>query len=615
MREANVAVPKENPLNVDKSYRRHGELNRFLTKQYEKAILTPSAQRFQGARRKAYAAGVAWKIAKQSGKFDDYPTFNKGRQKKTGESVMKKREHYKSGPKKGQFKPKRSSGRESSEEAKKKKTKARENPAKKPAAKKTTKKPAKKPTAAKKPAASKKPKAAKKPAKKKPGKTKTVSVAGVSKGQLKTLNLKIDQLHHQIKSAAIKKKPKKKKPVEKTGAAKPTAKKKPGKKPTAKKPTKKPAAKKTTKAAKKPKTTKTVYIDPETGKRLTKKDLAVLKQLHGGSWQQMRLPGVAAENPVYGAMENPFTPGQYAFAAVAVAAGYGINEIIGRYFQTSAKDDPNAAKNLPNNVATDAKPGWKSLVAQFAAAVVVGAASMVPQVAKYPLVRASLQGMSLGMMARPVGQLLVHYVFVPLFKKKDLGTRLFSAEIAADTQYDALNASTTTTPPSTGQYGPPRSFGFGAPRHGRSAAAGGSHYGKPNVRDVGPKAAGLGVTADGKEGDGRRGQGTALDGTLQDCDPCAATPTDVITRIGGNAQHEIDHSGSDYEPGIDQATGAAIGDAATGGAPTGIDQATGAAIGDAATGGAPTGQGAPPSGRTAKIFDFTPYPESTGTDD
>lgn len=84
---------------VREDYKRRAELKRALDRYEREALEEKSAKRYSAARRKKYAAGVAWKRAHESGRFDDYFGTKKGH-------TMRKARHYKSGPKKGQFMPK-----------------------------------------------------------------------------------------------------------------------------------------------------------------------------------------------------------------------------------------------------------------------------------------------------------------------------------------------------------------------------------------------------------------------------------------------------------------------------------------------------------------------------
>jgi hypothetical protein len=76
----NAAVsPRKNPLNVRSTYRRRKALQSDLTRYYENCIVSASAKRFSGQRRKNYCAATAWKRVKATGRYPDYPGFTEER--------------------------------------------------------------------------------------------------------------------------------------------------------------------------------------------------------------------------------------------------------------------------------------------------------------------------------------------------------------------------------------------------------------------------------------------------------------------------------------------------------------------------------------------------------
>ncbi len=66
---------RRNPLSVRKGYSKRASLQRSLTSHYETCLSSSTAQRFKGQRRKRYCAGVAWKIAKRTPRYRNYPGF------------------------------------------------------------------------------------------------------------------------------------------------------------------------------------------------------------------------------------------------------------------------------------------------------------------------------------------------------------------------------------------------------------------------------------------------------------------------------------------------------------------------------------------------------------
>jgi hypothetical protein len=80
---------RKNPLPVRKDYRRKKKLSRNLTRYYDSCLST-APRKYKGQRRKRYCAGVAWKRAKKSGRFRDYPGFSRSKSKENGMKSRKK---------------------------------------------------------------------------------------------------------------------------------------------------------------------------------------------------------------------------------------------------------------------------------------------------------------------------------------------------------------------------------------------------------------------------------------------------------------------------------------------------------------------------------------------
>jgi hypothetical protein len=92
-----ASAPRQGkPPPVDTSYSRHRELQAALDRYYEDCKTSAAAKRFRGPRLKDYCARTAWTIARASGRFSDYPAFQRPAEHFVyEESTMSKKRHRK----------------------------------------------------------------------------------------------------------------------------------------------------------------------------------------------------------------------------------------------------------------------------------------------------------------------------------------------------------------------------------------------------------------------------------------------------------------------------------------------------------------------------------------
>ena len=473
-----------NPLRVRKDYPRRAQLQKDLLRHYENVIVSKSAQRFTGRRRKEYAARVAWSIVERSGRYNDY-FATKGRAMTTKKKSAKKSKVAKNRPRdpvtKQFLSARQIAARKAAKKAKRGKTMATKQAARKSSApKKHTSKPKK----------SSKKKSTPRPRGAHPAHGKEM-VPMAMHTVVYEENPKKDAKKGGKKKGAKKGGKKGGKKAAAYGHAGP---KKSPKKSSSKKPAKKKTSSKSSAPKKKSRPrAKSVSVHGTTRKNVGGKSRSFPTTLRIviGAPQKRRHPKkkggkkkgggrvtppshqLAAENPIMSASavyENPLSWGEFAFGAFTTFVGLAAVDFIYRFGATHPIDDP--AENPQTQGYSVAKTN-PSLLTGPPSLKAIGFSALVPVaglvgagMVSAPFWRAGFQGLAIGSAGGILLKLWNHYVMVPMLKDKDLGKRLYPVEIAADQL-----ASGTQQGPRGNLAGPRRHIPYGAPKQAPQVVA------------------------------------------------------------------------------------------------------------------------------------------------
>jgi hypothetical protein len=241
-------------------------------------------------------------------------------------------------------------------------------------------------------------------------------------------------------------------------------------------------------------------------------------------------------------LSNPLSAGELVLVAITGGVGYALADFVGRYMETTAVPSGSPANSIPqgatvsNDIAVTGGPTWQSAAAQLAVAAVPGVAAAVVD---SPWAKAALQGMMLGAGFSLFGNVW-KWAMANMLSGQALGQQLYLAEIEAQQAIAAAGGSTSTgtaaastataapvTTAPTGMQGLPRGVG--------------SHpllRGRPGMGQQPPTMAAMPLpvtTAPGATG----GPGGVAPGLAM---PGGAPPSALIPRNGG-------------PKGTDQATG------------------------------------------------------------
>lgn len=481
--------PKQKPLPrpvpllaVNRSYSRWRALEADLIRHYEACSVSKSAKRFEGSRRKAYCAGVAWKIVRASGKYTDYPAFQK-KETAVMKGKKKKGASKKSAARKTKT-PKKSAAK-SAAAKKAAKTRQAKHEARSKAAKKaarTRKKNEKRKTKAPKRSAAKT--AAKKP----------------TRAKAKTPRKSTKRSKAAKKAARTRKRNQ----AERSASAKKAARTKKRSSGGARRPKKKvnvniPGIRV---VGGKPQTTNvklTISREALARRRAGKK--------RGGS--RPRKSAAVYESGSAMVMENPMSGGEFLVAGAAVGVGVLLSDAVNRWVMTRG-----AAKAYANQAAGDNSDGppatastkgtWlgygdavsapMNVWAMLAQGGLIGASVGGAWFFDNRHVRAGFQGLALGAIGNVVKEVVVDFVLIKFFGIDKAGSprpmlnRLYPYQLNASIiDQNLVKASSSGTgtqglPPSAGQ-----PTGVGRPRP----------YGARFFQDPGPRAAAAAPTGVG----------------------------------------------------------------------------------------------------------------------
>jgi hypothetical protein len=431
-----------NPISVDRGYPRRASLEANLVKYYESCIRSKAAKKLTGDARKRYCAGVAWRRARESGRYADYPAFAKVQK----ESAMASKK--KGGGKKGKLRGKAKAAflRRMAAGRSKAKRKA-SRPKVKTTRASAPRKSARRSAAAKKAARTRKRNATAAAAHTETPKRKRKSGGGKKRSRSEAAK----------KAARTRKRnSNRRRASARRGAAKATVRRK----------------------ARRTLASRGTIVVGGKPQPVSVRVTTMGEASHRRTRHSARRSGGSSRRTY---SRNPMGSGEFLAAAATAGVGLIAGELLDRWLATYAANKTYAAGETKPATLNDATavltaPGVGRVAAQGALALApIGAAMWV----RNPLARSVLQGAAIGVGAGLIKTLVMHFVLVKFFATKSdgsataFGSRLLAPEASADASKKALADASTGVgrlPQGVG-----RPFGAGA---GRVAA-----------RDPGPRAA------------------------------------------------------------------------------------------------------------------------------